>query len=262
MARLVPSLFALACLAFLTTAFSTPAKAVNLVTNGSFETTSSISSPGGYFCSNATPGSCVSNVSGWSSVCASGGCGSSSSPDSILYNGTNGSGFNGGIGLQGTVPNTPDGSKYAALDADTQFNAVIYQQISGLTVGGKYALTFYQAGAQQKGATGSFTEQLNVYFAAAAPTTLSAASATLHGNSISVSGGAPTAWTLQTLILTATSATEYLGFLATSSSQVPPVALLDAVSLTATPEPSTFVLALASLGGLGVYMKRRRSTRS
>ena len=59
---------------------------------------------------------------------------------------------------------------------------------------------------------------------------------------------------------TANSTSELLSFLAvgTPSGNVPPFALLDGVSLTAVPEPSTWAMMFVGFAGLGYAAFRRR----
>ncbi len=70
-------------------------------------------------------------------------------------------------------------------------------------------------------------------------------------------------WSLQTFDFTATATSEMLSLLAVGSpaANLPPFALLDGVSLTAVPEPSTWAMMLAGFGGLGfaAYRRRRRT---
>src|ERR1700683_3813281 len=104
-----------------------------------------LSSPGGDFC-QAGP-TCASNVTDWTSVCNAGGCGNGSTVLSLIFPSTNGTAFNGGIGLDGTIANSPDGGNMVAADGDPLFSAAFSQTITGLTVGGSYSLSFYQAAA-------------------------------------------------------------------------------------------------------------------
>jgi hypothetical protein len=66
-----------------------------------------------------------------------------------------------------------------------------------------------------------------------------------------------TPWSQQILLFTASSTSEALTFLALGSpAGLPPIALLDGVSVTAVPEPA--FLAVAGLGLVGVFAFRRR----
>jgi hypothetical protein len=70
------------------------------------------------------------------------------------------------------------------------------------------------------------------------------------------------AWTQATMFFTATSTTETLSFLAVGSpAGDPPTVLLDAVSLTAAPEPSTWGIMLAGMAGLAGFTAIRRRSR-
>ena len=86
-------------------------------------------------------------------------------------------------------------------------------------------------------------------------------------------GGAPTqtvstgipdrgfsGWIGQTLTFTADSSSDLLSFVANGgpSSSLPPFALLDGVSVTPVPEPTTWALTLIGVGMLGAGLRMRR----
>jgi hypothetical protein len=226
-------------------ALALPARA-DLITNGNFETTS-LSSPGGYFCQAGS--TCVSNVADWTSVCDASSCGTGATVLSLLFASTNGSAFNGGIGLTGTIADSPDGGNYVGADGDPQFSAPFSQTINGLDIGSVYTLTFDQAAAQQAGTSGDTTERWQVTLGG--DTQLS----TLMTNP---SGGFQP-WNQQSMTFTATSTSEVLTFLALGTpGGEPPVSLLDGVSLVGTPEPSSLFMGFMSAGLLGVCAVRRQ----
>ena len=67
---------------------------------------------------------------------------------------------------------------------------------------------------------------------------------------------------LETFDFTAGATSEMLSFLAvgTPANNLPPFALLDGVTLTAVPEPSTWAMMLVGFSGLGYAAYRRRRT--
>ncbi len=239
--------FAIICLF----GFSQPGKASNLVLNWSFESTT-LSSPGGYFCQAGA--TCVSNVADWTSFCNRSSCGNGNTVLSLLFGGTNGSAFNGGIGLWGPIANSPDGGNFVADDGDATYGSSISQTIKGLIPSNTYTLSFYQAAAQQSGSSGPTTERWQVTLGS--DTQLS----TIMNNP---SHGFQ-AWNQQTMTFTATSSSEVLTFLAVGTpSGVPPVSLLDGVSLLSTdaPEPGAICVTAWGLGLVGlcaIRMQRKR----
>ena len=63
----------------------------------------------------------------------------------------------------GLTASSPNGGNFVALDGAFQ-EQPIQQTVTGLTVGNKYAVSFYWAGAQQSGFTGATQEQFKVSF--------------------------------------------------------------------------------------------------
>lgn len=247
-----PRIFCLAALSVVgLMSLAVPAQAgpIQYVQNGSFETLTTGNSitvgSGGYFCQVGT--TCTSNVANWSSVCRSNSCGTGNTPDSLLSN-ASGSAFNGNIGLYSSAL-SPDGGNYVAFDGDTNFNASISQTITGLTAGNSYALTFYQAAAQQKGTTGPTTEQWQINFGS------HQYNSTLMTNLSQ--GFVP--WTKQTLTIVADATNVTLSFLSVGTpSGQPPVVMLDGISLIATPEPQTFLMVGVGMVAIPLIAQRRR----
>jgi hypothetical protein len=241
--------------------FGSSAKA-SLVQNGSFENTTLTNT--GYFnqFSPSYGGTGLSNVANWTVNCAgtlySANAGSCAPGDPLLVlvvPNTSPTAFSPGNGLYGpgptpatdAIPPSPDGGNFVAEDGNAILNTSFSQQISGLNPGSAYVLSFYQAATQQLGMSGATTEQWQV----------SLGSQTEDSTLMSNPSQSFTPWAQQTLTFTATSSSEALTFLALGSpAGLPPIALLDGVSLTAaTPEPSYATLMGAGL--LGLWVARR-----
>jgi len=226
----------------------TGARAVPVITNGGFETTSFTASTQ----MNTT------NLTGWST---SGynfvffpGTATTTGAASVQY---------GALILQGTLPSgasngfpatSPSGGNFVGADGDFQVGAIT-QTITGLTVGIQYAVSFYWGAAQQNGSayTSATTEQWQVTLGSE-----------LH--STPIINNPPqgfTGWLSQSLTYTATSTSEVLSFLAAGTpSGAPPFSLLDGVSITAVAEPASWMtLVAAVLSIIGVANLRRRSSR-
>jgi hypothetical protein len=248
--RILISVVGMACFASWSVA---PAQAgVNLVTDGEFLATS-LSSPGGYLCNTGSFGDCTSsNLTDWNSTCLSA-CGDGATPASLLFPGTNGVAFNGGIGLA-SATDAPLGGNTVAIDGDPLFRASIFQTVSGLIAGQTYTVNFEQAGGQQRGSGGPTTEFWAV----------SLGSSTQDSTTINTPPGGFTGWFSQSLTFTATAASEVLNFTAFGTpSGEPPVALLADVSLNAAvPEASTWALMVLGFTGLGFAAYRRTKGKS
>ncbi len=219
------------------------ARADNLVTNGSFETTTN--GPNQQF-------DLLTQATGWTSSNGYNFIYSPGAADTIGAAGQFGtvSLWGPGNGSNNGLTTSPDGGNFVA--ADGAFGvAPITQSISGLTPGEGYQLTFYWAGAQQSGFDSPTTEQWQVSLGSETYSTVVANNAS-HGF---------TGWMEQSFTFTPQSSTELLSFLAVGTPEgVPPFVLLDGVSMNAVPEPGTWGLMLVGMAGLGgVAWQRRRS---
>jgi hypothetical protein len=208
-------------------ATSAPALATNLVTNGSFET---VSVPGkDYF---------QGNVSGWTG---------GSNLTFVDFPGTADDGSY--LSVYGPFPGTsPDGGNFVEGDGDPGYSSAISQTLSGLTIGQKYAVTFYQAAGQQVGFTGPTTEQWQVSLGANSQLSplFSLAQAGVGG------------WQKVNMLFTASATSEVLSFLAKGTpGGAPPISFLDGVGVIAAPEPATWGLMILGFGMVGLGMRRR-----
>jgi hypothetical protein len=144
----------------------------------------------------------------------------------------------------------PNGGQFVALDGDPTIATTISQTISGLTIGQGYNVSFYWAGTELQSKNGATTEAVQVTFGGVSQTT----------NVVSTVAQGFNGWYAQTFTFQATSATQALQFLAVGTpTGMPPLVLLDGVTLTATPEPTT--LAMVGMGVALFGMARLRFRR-
>lgn len=232
--------------AFALLAIATPARA-NLVVNGSFETTSLGASGQVFF--NSTP-----DVSGWTATTITSSTVTSVPLGFLYFSGhakdTLGDQFGATdfkLAQAPTYPaSSPDGGNFLAIDAapggggNTNYQGSFGQTINGLTIGAKYALSFYQAAGQQNGFTGATTDWWSVTFG----------TQTLLSTVMSNPSQSFQPWNKQQMIFTASATSQVLTFLSQGTGAgLPPFIFLDGVSLT-TPEPSTLVYAVMGFLGL------------
>ena len=161
-------------------------------------------------------------------------------------------------------PFTPTDEGVQFLAQDSTFRpAAVNQEITGLTAGKIYTVSFDWAGAQQLGYTGATTD----YWA------VSLGSETIDTPTVTVASGGFSGWMSESFRFTATAADEVLSFKAfgtcltvtcgPTTSGAPPFALLDSVALTTStvPEPSSWAMMLVGFAGLGYagFRSRRRA---
>lgn len=222
------------------------AQAVNLVTNGDFESTTN--GPGQLW-AGYTALTGWTAVDGFNFVFAAGTLDTTGSYSS-QYNGnlTLWGANNGGIGAPPAT--SPAGGNFVVNDGAFETTA-LQQTITGLTPGSKYAVRFYWAAGQQSGFTGNTTEGWRVSLGAQ---TLDTAIVTNPSHDFQ-------AWRPTTLTFTAANTTEVLSFLALGTPEgLPPFSLLDGVSLSAVPEPSSWMMLITGFAFVGAAARRRNRT--
>jgi hypothetical protein len=231
------------------TAWCGPAQAANLVQNGNFEL-SSIAGSYQFGTGGSSGYSPVDQVTDWTT----GGY------NFVFQSGTGATtgatGQYGNIQLwgpgngssNGLPASSPAGGNFIAADGAYEVDA-ISQTIVGLIPGAVATLTFYWAGAQQQGYTGATTEQWEV----------SLGGQTLYTPVVNNTSEGFTGWMKETMTFTPTSSSEVLAFTAIGTpSGVPPMVLLDGLSLTDVPEPATWALLVSFLTSFIFYARWRR----
>ena len=156
---------------------------------------------------------------------------------------------------------SPDGGAFMILDGDPGFAGPFQQTVNGLTVGKQYDLSFYWAGGELSNRMGFVSDQLHVTFSGANAFPGDTQSTAKYFNTAGpTQAGSFSGWMQVDMIFTAHSTSQVLSFLSDGApgGNLPPVALLDGVSLTEVPEPAVWALMLLGFGGLGAAIRRRR----
>ncbi|HWE04174.1 MAG TPA: hypothetical protein VG326_17340 [Tepidisphaeraceae bacterium] len=217
--------------------------AAPILVNGSFSGTA------GQLTVNAT-------LSGWTGGGKEDTTGSQTTPPVYVfgstqgYTGVTGDAFMGDLQFPGIVPFSPSGHNFIAADGEADYAGSISQTIGGLTVGQQYTFAFNWAGVQRLGYADATTEQWQVTFGGSTQST-----AIVNTPEQSFLG-----WQTASLDFIANSPSQLLTFQSVGTPIGPqPFSLLDNVTMTATPEPtSVAMLAIPALLGL----LRRRAGRS
>ena len=173
----------------------------------------------------------------------------------------------------------PGGYNYVEADGNPAFASGFSYNISGLTVGEIYQLSFYQAASQQRGFTGDTTEQWIVslgtsgltdcpgclgggdsYYSNADTNASIVSTNLMHTPSMGMVD-----WQYVTVNLTADATDQVLSFLAWgnngNTANLPPIVFLagvnSAAGLVTTPEPATIAIVGLGLLGVGIVIRRR-----
>lgn len=158
-----------------------------------------------------------------------------------------------------SVKTSPDLGNFYLDDGDPSYAGTLSQTIGDLTPFAFYTISFYQAAAQFDSKSGPTTEQWQVNFGSAP----SQFSTVMNNPSQGFSGCSsdPQNWCFQTLTFrNGNSTSALLSFFAVGTpGGLPPVVLLDGVSINAVPEPATLAMVGASL--LGLLVARRRQSK-
>jgi hypothetical protein len=146
---------------------------------------------------------------------------------------------------------SPNGGAFIGADGAFQ-DEPIQQVITGLVAGQEYAVSFDWAAAQQASFSGVTSSGWDVSLGAETHST---------GN-LGIGNHGFSGWQQSTFDFFATGTSETLSFLSTGTGGAaePPFSLLDGVSLTAVPEPSTWAMMVVGFGLLGYAGFRRRRT--
>ncbi len=152
-------------------------------------------------------------------------------------------------GVQNGLTDSPDGGNFWMTDAGWN-TGKLEQTVSGLTAGVTYTLSFWSAGAQQQGYDGATSTRWSVTFDGVTQTT----------SYLNIASRGFSGWQKQTMEFTASGTSALLTFLADGSpSGLPPMALLDGVSLAPVPEPSSYAAVIGGLLAVAAVARRRAS---
>jgi hypothetical protein len=241
--------------AFVTTSAAPAFAGPNLVTNGGFEDVSGNASPS-FFLSDG-----AGDLTSWTTS-------TNADSNNILFAAPtdvatrhDGAEF----GLWPSAEVTPPGN-FVAFDGDPTPGArqTMSQMISGLTIGETYHLTFDWAATQYQFVNGSAFGCAGCWTGATTNEFQVSLGAETHDTMlVDVASQGFAGWFTASMDFTATSASEMLVFLSVGGpTSLPPVALLDNVSLTGVtggaPEPATWAMMGLGFAGLGVAAYRRR----
>lgn len=149
---------------------------------------------------------------------------------------------------------SPDGGNYLASDSDPNFSGVFSQTISDLTPGKDYILSFYYAAAQFSDDNGNWNGKTESRWQVGLGDAGIYDTPVLKIDSHGFSGWMHETHTFK--VPETSDGSELLTFFAIGHpGGLPPVALLDGISLNAVPEPET--IALLSIGLLGILATSR-----
>ena len=229
-------------------ALAAPARSAPIVVNGGFEAPAVKASTefGSRFGGQVVPGWTSAGYTFLyrSGAADAGGALTEYGPGRELWGPGNGS-------ANGLPAASPSGGDYIAANG-AHYPGPLAQTVKGLNPGSVAVVTFWWAGAQERGFLGDTTEAWSV----------SLGGETQSTEVLSNPSRGFTGWRRAALSFVATGTSEVLSFLAVGTpSGVPPFVLLDGVAVTQVPEPASMAVLGAALLAVGLA-NRRRSRRS
>ena len=158
---------------------------------------------------------------------------------------------------------SPNGGNFVGLDADPTINSSISQTLTGLNVGTLYTVSFYWAASQLQSRTGATNEQVNVQVFNGSNYALNFLTGVVYNPSAGFTQDTTTnQWFKVSVNFVANNSTQTLKFLAKSTSTcLPPMVLLDGISVQNAPEPATVAMMGIGVGLIGIAAARRRRSK-
>jgi hypothetical protein len=239
--------------------------AANLIQNGGFENTTPV-------IGSSTSGQLDNYVIADHWTSAGPGSGTSNPPSSsdtgsfnVLFNSaaqatTTGVQDQAGNMTLWAATDSPNGGNFVGGDGDVRPGSLhvgpISQEVDGLNVGGKYQLGFFWAAAQEKPFDGTTKQS---WLVTVTPVGGGSADATVSTPTFTLPQHTFSGWMKFTFDFVTTSANEVISFTPVGDKPVPPVTLLDGVTLTAVPEPSNILASVLVFGMFGAVWAFKRA---
>jgi hypothetical protein len=155
---------------------------------------------------------------------------------------------------------SPDGGNFVGGDGDVKPGPLhvgpISQEVDGLTVGGKYQLGFFWGAAQQKGFDGTTNQS---WIVTVTPVGSLIPDAIAQTPNFTLPEHTFSGWMPFSFTFTPSSPNEVISFLPVGDKPVPPVTLLDGVTLSSVPEPSSILASVLVFGMFGAVWAFKRA---
>ena len=160
-------------------------------------------------------------------------------------------------GISNGLTTSGQGGNDVASDAGRGYGAPINQTLTGFQIGKTYEVSFEWAAAQQQNFFGDTFESWEVYL------TNSANNQIVNYQTVTLVNPEKgfQSWRTESFRFTATEVSHVLTFFALGGpGGLPPFSLLDNVSVSVVPEPTTWAMLIAGFGLVGASARRRRNT--